>query len=870
NYSILIPESSTNPKTTKTYTTIDKFIYINTAYIKLGTNEQVILAIGDVSEYQRVEGALHTTLKLNSIIDTLPIKGILQHSLDEAEKLTHSDAGFFHLINKTETAIITKTWSTNTEKSCPMANSATKTYVINERGLLKDCLLSRLPIIQNDYASLPNQKTFPKGHIPITREVVVPIFSGKNIVAIIGVGNKPTDYDQYDIDALNLLAKNAWLYVERKLLENQTIESNTRYMELTSKIPIGVYRYKSAPDGTIIWDYISSRFSKMLDISFSDALENPYFIDDLVHPDDIGNYEIAYVKSHTKPQSFIWEGRLIVRDTLLWVHIETIPTITKSGVIIWDGIINDISKQKLLESELNEAIYSAKLAVESKSNFLANMSHEIRTPMNAIIGFNALLNRTELSNIQANYLQKSNSAAENLLHIINDILDFSKIEAGKLILETIPFNLNDIIEYLSTMFSDKAFSKGLEYIINIKKEIPVNIIGDPLRLTQILTNLISNSIKFTEYGQVILKTSHSKQTKSAVTLTFEISDTGIGMTGGEIKKLFKSFSQADESTTRRFGGTGLGLNISKNLADLMDGRLTLKSKKSVGTTFTFTCTFKLGTPTTKSVEFIPEGLTYKVMVVDDNDTVREVINAYLNSFNIYPTLVSSGEEAVAKIDSSYNLIILDWKLTGLDGIEAWRIIKGNLGMSAPKPIMLTAYSRNNLTKAAHAAGINHILMKPITHSVLFDLVSHLLEYEDEPLSKNTTMELLQNMDILKNKLILLVEDNEINQQVAKELLECQGIIVDIASNGIEGIEMSRNTPYDLILMDLQMPLLDGYNAAIKIKLCDQNPSPIIALTADVMTDTKTKVLDSGMLDYIAKPFNANELYKKLITIFERG
>jgi two-component system sensor histidine kinase/response regulator len=369
---------------------------------------------------------------------------------------------------------------------------------------------------------------------------------------------------------------------------------------------------------------------------------------------------------------------------------------------------------------------------------------------------------------------------------------------------------------------------------------------------------------------VILKTSHSKQTKSAVTLTFEISDTGIGMTGGEIKKLFKSFSQADESTTRRFGGTGLGLNISKNLADLMDGRLTLKSKKSVGTTFTFTCTFKLGTPTTKSVEFIPEGLTYKVMVVDDNDTVREVINAYLNSFNIYPTLVSSGEEAVAKIDSSYNLIILDWKLTGLDGIEAWRIIKGNLGMSAPKPIMLTAYSRNNLTKAAHAAGINHILMKPITHSVLFDLVSHLLEYEDEPLSKNTTMELLQNMDILKNKLILLVEDNEINQQVAKELLECQGIIVDIASNGIEGIEMSRNTPYDLILMDLQMPLLDGYNAAIKIKLCDQNPSPIIALTADVMTDTKTKVLDSGMLDYIAKPFNANELYKKLITIFERG
>ena len=517
------------------------------------------------------------------------------------------------------------------------------------------------------------------------------------------------------------------------------------------------------------------------------------------------------------------------------------------------------------EEELTEARKLADKANEAKSSFLANMSHEIRTPMNAIIGINELLKRTTLNRKQLDYTSKMETSAKNLLSLINDILDFSKIEAGKLDLEIIDFNLEEVLDNVSNIIGSKAFEKGLEFVIDKDFQIPLNLKGDPLRLQQVLINLVNNAIKFTEEGEVVIKVKCEELDNTNIKLTFEINDTGIGMTPEQNSKLFKSFSQADISTTRKYGGTGLGLAISKNIIELFGGTIDVISEYGKGSSFYFTVNFELGIINEKN-NIIPEILKdMKVLVVDDNMSAIKVMENYLCCFGMKPILAKSGIESVDLVDSDIKLIFMDWKLSDLSGLEAWKQIKIKLNNNLPKIIMVAANEKEDILYETKKEGIDSVITKPISQSVLFNNIVQVFSSKIQAESQHKNHYFKANLSDIRGANILVVEDNEINQQIVKEVLELEGFFVNIADNGRIAINKITQNKYDIVLMDLQMPVLDGYSATEEIRTNkNYDTLPIIALSADAMFGTKDKVMKSGMNDYITKPIIQKELFDTLL------
>ena len=533
--------------------------------------------------------------------------------------------------------------------------------------------------------------------------------------------------------------------------------------------------------------------------------------------------------------------------------------------------------------ELEEARAIAESSTELKSEFLANMSHEIRSPMNAIIGLSHLALKTELTPKLRDYLLKIESSSKALLGIINDILDFSKIEAGKLHMEKVSFRLEDVLDNLRAMVAMKAEERGIELIFHTSKGVTNQLIGDPLRLGQVLLNLTTNAIKFTDTGHVLIKIEplidHGSDLEK---LRFSVIDTGIGLTAEQIDKLFKSFAQADSSTTRKYGGTGLGLAICKDIVELMGGTIHVESVPDRGSTFSFNANFERdekGTDLAPDLIYADKVSGMKVLVVDDNAIAREILADHLDTLQLTISQVASGNEAIAELENSsrthkpYHLVLMDWKMDGMDGIKASKAIKANTTITpSPKIIMITSYGRDEIVKQARDIGLDGYLVKPVEQVVLLKKVGMVLTGEPDTATQNTEKQEkeIEGLSAIRGARALLVEDNEINQQVASELLIDAGIQVDIVNNGLQAFEQISVTKdseyYDIIFMDIQMPVMDGYTATQKIRSAGLPLSdiPIVAMTAHAMEGERQKCLDNGMNDHIAKPIDPELLLKTLV------
>ncbi|MCB2309707.1 response regulator [Clostridium tagluense] len=539
---------------------------------------------------------------------------------------------------------------------------------------------------------------------------------------------------------------------------------------------------------------------------------------------------------------------------------------------------NDVLKEQNIELEMQKKQLDE--ASQLKSAFLSNMSHELRTPLNAIVGFSELTLKTNLNQKQYNYLSKIKISSHILLGLISDILDLSKIEAGKLELEIKTFNLEEVLQRAVNQISTKSQEKGLELVVFIDEGVPINLKGDSLRLGQILLNLASNAVKFTDGGKIVIRAELLENNGDMVLLKFSVKDTGIGLTEKQIKKLFQPFTQADASTTRKYGGTGLGLSISQELVNLMNGNIWVESELGLGSTFFFTININVADKELflySNNTFEKSGM--KVLLVSDEVVSRKFIKNMLADMSLDVIISDSGEEAIAILEntkkkSPYELVIMDLKMQGMEGLETSRRIKTLFEPGkSPAIILLTAYHKEVQEKSEEIGLIQGVLYKPVNPSLLFNAIMHICNKEVfEQISTDSEKKNdKEYVPKLRGSRVLLVEDNEINMEVAREMLLEAGMIVTMANNGREAVDKVKNNTYDIVLMDIQMPIMDGYDATMEIRKAPIYADlPIIAMTANALISDQEKCLQAGMNDHVAKPIDTTELFQKITYWINKG
>ncbi|MES3008873.1 MAG: response regulator [Pseudomonadota bacterium] len=557
------------------------------------------------------------------------------------------------------------------------------------------------------------------------------------------------------------------------------------------------------------------------------------------------------------------------------VSLSLLPSINGQERSVCTSV-RDVTERKKFVTELRNAQQLAEESTRMKSDFLANMSHEIRTPMNAIIGLSHLVLKSELDTRQRDYIRKIHASGQHLLGIINDILDFSKIEAGKLTIEQSDFELDKVLDNVANLISDKATAKGLELVFDIDPHIPRQLNGDSLRLGQILINYANNAVKFTEQGEIVVSGKLLADSGDKVQVRFTVRDTGIGLTPEQRERLFKSFQQADTSTSRKYGGTGLGLAIAKQLAELMEGEVGVDSEYGKGSIFWFTATFARSTVVERKLLPEPDLRGLRVLVVDDNDLARTVLDDLLTGMTFRVEQAAGGKEAIEKVRDSaqrntpFDVVFLDWRMPDMDGIATARALRGMGLDQSPHLIMVTAYGREEVMKEAEQAGLEDVLIKPVNPSMLFDTMMRVMGGKQSA-PRVTGPAMVTSEYGVNGALILLAEDNELNQEVATGLLEDAGCTVDIANNGEEALAMLPLKPYDIVLMDMQMPIMDGITATERLRGMQQYADlPVLAMTANAMQQDKDRCKAAGMNDHIAKPIDPDDLFATLRKWYKRG
>ncbi|AVS94256.1 hybrid sensor histidine kinase/response regulator [Paracidovorax avenae] len=557
-----------------------------------------------------------------------------------------------------------------------------------------------------------------------------------------------------------------------------------------------------------------------------------------------------------------------IHHTLFWMHGFQRPDGSPGGSI---GTLVDITDRQRAERELRRAKELAEETTALKSNFLANMSHEIRTPMNAIIGMSHLALKSGLTPRQADYVAKIQQAGQHLLGVINDILDFSRIEAGKLVVEKQPFMLDRVLEGMADVVGYKAGVKGLELVLDVAPDVPPHLVGDALRLGQILINFANNAIKFTERGEIHVRVRVVERHGRRVLLRFEVRDTGIGVAPEQMGRLFQSFQQADASTTRRFGGSGLGLAISKNLAELMGGEVGAESAVGAGSTFWVMLPLECAESVPHAPPLPPALRNGRVLIVDDNHTAAAVLSEMLRNMGFETRESHAGAQALDMLRDAaadgepYGLLLIDWRMPGMDGIELARRIH-ELGLDqAPQMLMVTAYGRDEIMPAAREQGIETVLVKPVSASLLYDTLAQPLAHGWLPAHAHLARpDDDQPPPQLRGASVLLVEDNELNQLVAVELLRGAGFIVDVAAHGQAALDCVAHTEYDVVLMDMQMPVMDGETATRRLRADPRHARlPIIAMTANAMESDRRRCFEAGMNDHVPKPIEPGMLWRAL-------
>lgn len=618
------------------------------------------------------------------------------------------------------------------------------------------------------------------------------------------------------------------------------------------------------PDGEIL--YGNPQFCRSTGWGEGElAGQRPPLVNEFDQPIDIGS---AIREALDGGRVWQQECRLRCRDREApWVAVSVSGLAGAQGEVVecvW--VIEDITARRDAHRALAEAKRLAEEAADAKARFLANMSHEIRTPMNAIIGLSRLALDAGLAPQQRDYVDKIHAAGRGLLRLINDILDFSRIEAGKLNLERRSFALDEVLESVATFVGQRAEEKGIEFLLRVDPAVPRRLVGDPLRLGQVVTNLVGNAIKFTDRGEVQVAIAAGRREGANQALRFEVSDTGIGMTAEQIGRLFRAFSQGDDSTTRRFGGSGLGLSIARELVELMGGQIEVRSVPERGSTFAFSAWFGCAdaAPEVRRLPGVLERL--RVLVVDDHPAAREVMLALLRALPLEADGASSGAEAVAAARNAtghrrYGLVLMDLRMPGMDGIEATRRLKRESGPEpAPAVIMVSAFGDGGEQERAEEAGADGFLHKPVTASSLLDAIMD--AFGAGPVA-DSLPEASPAPPDLAGLRVLLVEDNEVNRQVARETLLRARIEVHCAVDGQAALEQLDAAPerFHLVLMDLQMPCMDGFEATRRLRADGRFADlPIVAMTAHAMAEERQRCLDAGMDGHLAKPIDPALLY----------